>query len=697
MPETLDLEILLSRGELGAYLAEFRISDPQGVVSVPVRGPLSLDLEGLRKVQLDPAAYGGLLTVALFGDPTLRGAFDTAVAAAFPERSLRLRLLIDRSASELHSLRWETLLDPRDNTWLLAKESLLFSRLLARPSMERIQLRPQTDLSVVALIANPRDLGEYELDEQPLAPVDVTGELSRLRAALGDLPLTPVATDPNLPGIATLDHLVEALRQGADILYIVCHGALLARRDPPGPYLWLEGPDGTAELVPGAALVMRLAALPADLRPRLVVLASCQSAGTGRSVDTQGALAAIGPQLATAGIPAVLAMQGSISMDTVAGFMPVFFRRLRQDGLVDQAAAAARGVVAARPDAAMPALFMCLRSGAIGYTPGFTGDRPGFDRWPALVSSLTRKLCTPVLGPALSYCLAGDRRQVAHAWAETYGFPLDESSRDDLPQVAQYLANSQDSPAFPRDLFVETLAASLPACLQAIDPAAPPLTGSLEEQIAALWRLHRARNPDEPYGALAQLPISVYINTNPDNLLETALADAGRPPVVEFCRWNPEIQGLPSAIDEGYYPSPEKPLVYHLFGHIREPASLVLSEDDYFDYLMWVNKPPQMPPPPWQLPTVVMKAWSSSSLMFLGFELYDWNFRLLLRSILNAERRAYPRSYPSVAVQINPGEGYQDPERARRYLEQFFIGMKMGIFWGTAQDFTRELRRRSKK
>jgi hypothetical protein len=246
-------------------------------------------------------------------------------------------------------------------------------------------------------------------------------------------------------------------------------------------------------------------------------------------------------------------------------------------------------------------------------------------------------------------------------------------------------------------MFVETTADAVSDCLQALDPSTAPFTGDLEAQIAALWRLRKAQDPDEPYWALAQLPISVYINTNPDNLLETALTEAGRPPVVEFCRWNPEIQDLPSSIDGSYYPSPDRPLVYHLFGHLRERASLVLSEDDYFDYLMWVNKPPQMPAPPWQLPTVVMKAWSSSSLMFLGFELYDWNFRLLLRSILNQERRNYSRSYPSVAVQINPGEGYQDPERARRYLEQFFIGMKMGIFWGSARDFTRELRSRSKK
>jgi hypothetical protein len=27
-----------------------------------------------------------------------------------------------------------------------------------------------------------------------------------------------------------------------------------------------------------------------------------------------------------------------------------------------------------------------------------------------------------------------------------------------------------------------------------------------------------------------------------------------------------------------------------------------------------------------------------------------------------------------------------------RYLEQYFTGMKMGIYWGSAMDFTRELK-----
>ena len=39
-----------------------------------------------------------------------------------------------------------------------------------------------------------------------------------------------------------------------------------------------------------------------------------------------GLLAALGPRLAEAGIPAVIAMQGNVLQRTIATFMPVFFR-----------------------------------------------------------------------------------------------------------------------------------------------------------------------------------------------------------------------------------------------------------------------------------------------------------------------------------------------------------------------------------
>jgi hypothetical protein len=169
------------------------------------------------------------------------------------------------------------------------------------------------------------------------------------------------------------------------------------------------------------------------------VLASCQSAGSG----TGDALAALGPQLAEAGIPAVLAMQGNISMETVANFMPVFFEQLQRDGQIDRALAVARGTVRQRHDYWMPVLFMRLRSGRIWYIPGFGDERHGFEKFPILVRSIQRGECTPIIGPGLFEPLFGSPREIAVRWAETYHFPLAPHERESLPQVAQYLAINQ--------------------------------------------------------------------------------------------------------------------------------------------------------------------------------------------------------------------------------------------------------------
>ena len=63
------------------------------------------------------------------------------------------------------------------------------------------------------------------------------------------------------------------------------------------------------------------------------------------------------------------------------------------------------------------------------------------------------------------------------------------------------------------------------------------------------------------------------------------------------------------------------------------PESLVLTEDNYFDYLIGVTRHADIIPP------AVLRAWNDNALMFLGFQIEDWNFRVLFRSIMNQEGR----------------------------------------------------------
>ena len=95
------------------------------------------------------------------------------------------------------------------------------------------------------------------------------------------------------------------------------------------------------------------------------------------------------------------------------------------------------------------------------------------------------------------------------------------------------------------------------------------------------------------------------------------------------------------------------------------------------------------------IPGVVRRALVDTALLFLGFQMDDWNFRILYRSIISREGSRRRKSYAHVAVQIDPEEGrILEPERARRYLETYFQDADINIYWGSVEDFARELNER---
>lgn len=682
-----DLVITLSKQGADSYWVEQRFSRPDDKVETsPERAPARLDIEGLLETVLDPSAHGQLLSKALFDDERLRSYFNEALAVTQTDgQSLRLRLLVDRSAPELHELRWETLTNPKDGSFLTGNQNLLFSRYLLSPDWSQVTLQSKGRLRGLLMISNPSDLSD-----NGLAEVQVEQELERCRSALqGMAGLDELVRGPDDDSPASLAELGLRLNHGYDLLYLVCHGTFKDGQ----PYLWLEEDDGKVKRATGQDLVELIANLPPEKRPRLIVLAACQSAGTGDlnswSSTDQGALAALGPRLAQAGVPAVLAMQSNILMDTVSVFMPVFFTELLKDGQVDRAMAAARSQVLLKgnSDWWAPALYLRLRGGQLWYEPGFAVQDPEFDSWGGIYNSIRNGLCVPILGFGLLEFLAGSPRQIARDWAKENKFPLEPHNQDDLAQVAQYLAVRQGW-AFPRDELLTYLHDRL---LEEYSQILTPEEKALEltELIAALGKRRREQEPHEAYSTLAGLPFPIYITANPDSLLEMALEEAGKQPLVRYSHWNPRLI-TPQAVLEKDQPlaiSPQTPLVYHLFGVLEDRHSLVVSEDDYFEFMMWVNNLSA----PLPLPNEVLGAWRLNALLFLGFEMSEWSFRVLFRSILNTERRNQDRDYKSVAVQLQPGDDNLNPERARGYLEKFFREDKLEIYWGNADDFLREL------
>jgi hypothetical protein len=390
-------------------------------------------------------------------------------------------------------------------------------------------------------------------------------------------------------------------------------------------------------------------------------------------------------------------------METSARFMPCFLQELMQSGQVDRAMSIARGAVRDRPDWWAPVLFMRLRSGRVWYTPGF-GETGRLEKWPAIICNLQDYTCVPILGPGLAESLLGSQREMARKWADQYHFPMAPEDRDDLPQVAQFLAVNLQQ-LFPRTelgrymrqqltgRFYSLLARTQKECLetyQNLDPKQCPL----DDLITTVAHLRQLNDPSEPHLVLAQLPIKIFITTDASSLLAKTLEKVGKRPIEEFCRWNDEVEWAPSIYqsEPTYTPSEDRPLVYHLYGKLDEPQSLVITEDDYFDFLIGATKRSKL------IPKIVRSALADSGLLLLGFRLDEWDFRVLFRTLMQQEGKSRRAQYAHVAAQVDPEEGrIQEPERARRYLQSYFSQnpeIRIDIFWGTVEDFARELKQR---
>jgi hypothetical protein len=679
MKKYADLEIGLHRREVDSYSIDFRFSQPDSEADIrPGRGTAHIDVKALQKLAPGSAEYGQALTSSLFADGEVSSAFNQAVTSSQTAGdALRLRLLVGPSAPELHALHWETLRHPSSGDPLGTDENILFSRYLSSLDWRPVRLRPKGELGALVVVANPSNLSDY----QNLAALDVDGEIQRAQQSLAGVNVTTLPGGKDTPR-ATLLNLINALRDNApDILYLACHGALAKDE----PMLWLEDEAGKAAVTPGSELVTRLRELPQ--RPMLVVLASCQSAGQPTAGE---ALSALGPRLAEAGIPAVIAMQANIGLQTIAEFMPVFFSELQKDGQIDRALAVARGTVRQRQDYWMPALFMRLKSGRAWYTPGFGEGRGSFEKWPSITRTISKGMCTPILGPGLYETMLGSPREIAQRWAEAYHYPMAPHERESLPQVAQFLAVNQYKQA-PYDELEEYLKQYLRTRFTAdISPELLSNGTTLDQLIDAVGTARRKQTATDPHKVLAKLPLPVYITTNWNNLLAAALKEEGKDPQVVLCPWNDYVEQLQADFDTSFKPSADRPLVYHLFGRLSDPESVVLTEDDYFDYLIGVTRNKEL------IPSVVRSALANSALLFLGFQLDDWQFRVLFRSIRAQQGGELLGRYPHIGVQLEPEEErILEPERARKYLEGYFsAGANISLYWGRVDDFIKELSER---
>ncbi len=695
------LEIELTFRDAASYAARMRFVPPDGDATIEREVyPVRFDPAALAAAAADASRYGLVLGGTLLGDPSLSQIVLAARNAA-GEGPLRMRLGIDSWSLRLHRLRWETLRDPTDGRSLVMDQKVWFSRHLGSGDMRPIRLRSGANLRVLVAVASPSDLGDYKPGGKPLPTIDRKVEAGMVRQALAAAPKGRVAAVDDCP--ARLSELKTRLRDGVDILYLACHGVLIDDE----PRLLFEGADGKVERVSGADLVAEFDRLLKP--PRLVVLASCQSAGGANDVrpDDAGKFAAgLGPRLARNGIPAVLAMLGDVYVETLQAFMPVFLAQLMKDGQVDRALTEARNAISARPDFWAPVLFTRLVDGRLWYDGGGPGGK-SLQSWPLLIQQVQERHCVPVIGSGLLEPYIGASRDAASWLAKLNRYPLSPSLSDELTQVTQFLSTTNNR-TFTVNKYIEYLTRQVegnfpdlgvPAMEEPDDDFSEEAElirrnaqgVRLQNLLSAAARRIAERGVSEPHRVLAGLDCPLYVTTNPDSLLIDALKAVGKTPVELVYRWRQD-SARPATGVGLLKPSVKSPIVYQLFGNFRDIDSLVLTEDDYFTYLLSLNelrKSEQRPET-----SLANRLLATSGLMFLGFRVEDWDFRVFFHFLMKRESRDLANQFERkhIAVQVDPEDGRNaEPTRVRLYLEKRFGSQTVDLYWGGSEDYLQEL------
>jgi hypothetical protein len=131
------------------------------------------------------------------------------------------------------------------------------------------------------------------------------------------------------------------------------------------------------------------------------------------------------------------------------------------------------------------------------------------------------------------------------------------------------------------------------------------------------------RAPSPMLRALARMDFPLVITTNYDQLFEQALRDEGKQPRVSI--YKPE----PEPTTDYRNATAQSPVIYKLHGDIAERASLVITDEDYIQFVLRMSDKDPYDPVPLSL-KYFLTGWTT---LFVGYSLLDYNLRLLFKTL----------------------------------------------------------------
>ncbi len=360
-----DFDISVTHGETG-YNALLRAPDGRRTqvtfqqpfeefqlkyyIAEVTRGPQSARRSTKGGAETVARELGQALFAAIFAG-VAQQRLDAALDAVGGGEPGGLRLRLDLSgAPELAALPWEYLYHPERNFFLALSPDLTLVRYVQMPEPVRL-LHVEPPLRILAMACSPTDLD----------PLDIARERQNLAGTLQrliDARMVEIDWAPQNSLAALIDMLG---RRDYHIFHFMGHGALLSDsgKEATG-YLMFENADGTAAPVSAERLGQAF-----RRTVRLAMINACE----GAAGDVQTPSAGVATSLLQQGIPAVVAMQFSISDVIAIPFASEFYSAIAVGLPVDAAVTSARRNVWARFDDsgewATPVLFLRAPDGNI--------------------------------------------------------------------------------------------------------------------------------------------------------------------------------------------------------------------------------------------------------------------------------------------------------------------------------------------
>lgn len=305
--------------------------------------------------------------------------------------------------------------------------------------------------------------------------------------------------------------------------------------------------------------------------------------------------------------------------------------------------------------------------------------------WENFIYEIVENRCIPVIGPG-AFQKWIDLDEITKTWAEEYNYPYPLEDSSQLPRVSQFLAIQEGDESMPKKILSRKL-----RMRKAPNFLLPDLQNSI-------------------YIVLADLNLPIYITTNYDHLMEDALRSKGKAPTSDFCIWkelkDKELKDTesPSRYSEtpktsdnyssfntpgNKHPDSAHPLVFHVLGDIDTPTSMVLTEKDYIDFVIYLSRVRDK-----YMPHSIRQTLPRSTLLFVGYRLEDISFLIVFQGFIKLMSSLEGKSI-AVQVQMSSKIDPQQKKIIREYLKKFAdTAFKIRIYWGDPDDFLKELRKR---